>query len=102
MFYGGSYSEDSARCEKQFLAAVKNRVHQVFDALSLIHNLPDPPQPGYIPAILQAAERIRQELAELATSDHAAATKVAQYAAAQVGGPAHIFLKGAHDHELAT
>jgi hypothetical protein len=94
--YGGSYAADRERCAKAFEKAMSTRVHAILPYVNLLHTLPDPPPPGYLPVVLEAVENIRQELAHIATTDHPTATKLAQYVATQVGVPAHIFLKGAH------
>jgi hypothetical protein len=92
--YGGSYEADQERCEKAFERTIAGRV-RVQESLNLLFTLPDPPPPGYLTKVLEAVAHIQEELARLAATDHATATKIARYAAIQVGVPAHVFLKDA-------
>jgi hypothetical protein len=93
--YGGSYDADRQRCAQVFEHAAEGKLRSVHTIIDYLHNLPDPPQPGYRTRVLEAAAEIREELARVAETDHAAATEMALYAAHQLGVPAHLFLKGA-------
>jgi hypothetical protein len=90
--YGGSYSADRERCVQAFEGAIADRV-RVHQYLNLLRTLPDPPPPGYLPGILEAAAEIRGEIARLAATDPTMASQVAHYAAMVTGVPANVFLK---------
>jgi len=92
--YGGSYGADQERCEKAFEHAIAGRV-RVQESLNLLLTLPDPPPPDYLTKVLEAVAHIQEEIAHLAATDHATATKIARYAAIRVGVPAQVFLKDA-------
>jgi hypothetical protein len=92
--YGGTYDADRKRCEEAFKKAVGEKLRFVQDALSRIHNLPDPP-PGYLVDILESANLIREELARLGQSDHTMANRLAHYVSIKLGVPARLFLIGA-------
>jgi hypothetical protein len=89
--YGGSYDADRERCAKAFEGAIAGKV-RVQEYLDLLRTLPDPPPPGYLTRVLDAAAHIQGELARLAATDHATASQIAHYAAGQVGVPARVFL----------
>jgi hypothetical protein len=100
--YGGNYAADRQRCEKKFENATVSKVKVLQSALSIIKTLPDPPPPGYLPTVLEAAGQIREEIARVARNDHETATKLAQYAAGQLGVPVHLFLTGPQGSEAAS
>jgi hypothetical protein len=93
--YGGTYDEDRRRCKKSFEGVVASKLPSVQNALARLRNLPDPPQPGYLGAALEAAEHIREQLAQLDERDHKTASDIALYLSQTLGAPAHVFLKGA-------
>ncbi len=93
--YGGTYDEDRRRCERSFQGVVAGKLPSLQNALARLQNLPDPPQPGYLGAALEAAEHIREQLAHLAERDHKTANDIAHYLSQTLGAPAHVFLKGA-------
>jgi hypothetical protein len=99
--YGGGYQTDRDNCAHSFEKNVVGRVRVVQDVLSRVHNLPDP-SPGYLTAVIEAFETIREELARIAESDHASATKIAEYVAVKIGVPAHLFVKGARGTSATT
>jgi len=94
VLYGGSYSDDQQRCERAFQHAVAGKVRVYEDALSRLKNLPDPP-PGYLTTVIEAAEQIRQEIAQVAVEDRATAANLAHYAAKKLGVPEKVFLQPA-------
>jgi hypothetical protein len=95
--YGGTYDADRKKCEEAFKKAVGGRLRVVQDALSRVHNAPNPP-PGYLVDILESANLIREELARLGESDHVMANRLAHYVSIQLGVPARLFLKGAREN----
>lgn len=90
--YGGSYGADRERCEKSFEEAIADRA-RIRESLNLLRTLPDPPPADHVARVLEAAAQIQEEIARLATTDHAAATQIAHYAAMQLGVSAHVFLQ---------
>ena len=93
--YGGTYDDDRRKCERSFQGVVAAKLPTSQDILARLHNLPDPPQPGYLGAVLEAAEHVREQLARLAEHDHKTASDIAHYLSQTLGAPAHVFLKGA-------
>ena len=93
--YGGTYDDDRRTCERSFQGVVAAKLPRSQDLLARLHNLPDPPQPGYLGGVLEAAEHLREHLAGLAEHDHKTASDIAHYLSQTLGAPAHVFLKGA-------
>ena len=93
--YGGTYDDDRRRCERSFQGVVNGKLPSLQNALARLQNLPDPPQPGYLGAALEAAQHIHEQLAHLAEHDHKTASDIAHYLSQTLGVPGHVFLKGA-------
>lgn len=91
--YGGTYAADRRQCADAFRRGVSGKVRVIQGAVNRIRNLPDPPPPDYLPSIIEAIDRIIDEIARISVTDIDAAERIARYAAMELGVPAHTFMK---------
>jgi hypothetical protein len=95
--YEPAYYADLKHCEDALTKSVGRKLHaKLTTYLDFLRNLPDPPQPGYLPEVVEAVDQIRGIISALAVKNPALAGRVAVYAASKVGLPARFFH---HDHD---
>jgi hypothetical protein len=90
VLYDQQYQDDQTACAKRFEQALDN-VPKLEQLINLIKTLPDPPSDRTLEQAIAAALEIERQIAEIADSDKAMASKVARYVAWRLGISAGIF-----------